>query len=174
MLTSVSEQTKAIDDLIPLARHHIRVFDQDLSQTGWNSALRAERISTFLREARGRRLDIIVHDTRYLETACPRMVSLLRRHEPGVVQSIDRERAFELQRFRVEDRRTKRGRVVPPPDADDHVRGNLCEGLAGREVLGARSPQITSTIEATRVTTATATPRMSPRTTAAGSIFCCS
>jgi len=78
MLTSVSEQAKAIDDLIPLARHHIRVFDQDLSQTGWNSALRAERISTFLREVRGRRLDIILHDTRYLETACPRMVSLLR------------------------------------------------------------------------------------------------
>jgi hypothetical protein len=78
MLASVSEQTKAIDDLIPLARHRIRVFDQDLSQTGWNSALRAERISAFLREVRGRRLDIIVHDTRYLETACPRMVSLLR------------------------------------------------------------------------------------------------
>jgi hypothetical protein len=78
MLTSVTEQAAAIDELIPMAHHHIRVFDQDLSQTGWNSVLRAERLATFLRAVRGRRLDIIVHDTRYLETACPRMVSLLR------------------------------------------------------------------------------------------------
>jgi hypothetical protein len=78
ILTSVTEQAAAIDELIPMARRHIRVFDQDLSQTGWNSALRAERLSAFLREVRGRRLDIIVHDTRYLEGACPRMVSLLR------------------------------------------------------------------------------------------------
>jgi hypothetical protein len=78
LLSSVAEQAAAIDDLIPLARHHIRVFDQDLSQAGWNTAVRAERLSAYLREVRGRRLDIIVHDTRYLESACPRMVALLR------------------------------------------------------------------------------------------------
>jgi hypothetical protein len=78
MLASVAEQTAAIDMLIPLARHHIRVFDQDLSQTGWNTSARAERVSAFLRGVRGRRLDIIVHDVRYLESACPRMISLLR------------------------------------------------------------------------------------------------
>src|SRR5260221_11165289 len=78
MLGSIAEQAAAIDDLIPMARHHIRVFDQDLSQGGWNSVRRAERLAAFLREVRGRRLDIIVHDTRYLESACPRMVALLR------------------------------------------------------------------------------------------------
>ena len=78
MLTSVAEQAQAIDDLIPMARNHIRVFDQDLAQTGWNSALRADRIAAFLRAVRGRRIDIIVHDTRYIERACPRLVSLLR------------------------------------------------------------------------------------------------
>ena len=77
-LATLSEQTAAIDELIALARHHIRVFDQDLSQTGWNAAARTERLAEFLREVRGRRLDIIVHDTRYLETACPRMIKLLR------------------------------------------------------------------------------------------------
>ena len=77
-LASVSEQAAAIDDLIALARHHIRVFDQDLSQTGWNAAARTERLAGFLREVRGRRLDIIVHDTRYLQSACPRLVNLLR------------------------------------------------------------------------------------------------
>lgn len=76
-LATVAEQTAAIDELIALARHHIQVFDQDLSQTGWNDAARTERLASFLRQVRGRRLDIIVHDTRYLETACPRMLRLL-------------------------------------------------------------------------------------------------
>ncbi len=78
MLSSVSEQAAAIDELIPLARRQIRVFDRDLAQTGWNTAVRAERLGAFLRQVRGRRLDIIVHDTRYLETACPRILTLLR------------------------------------------------------------------------------------------------
>jgi len=76
-LGTIAEQTAAIDELIGLARHHIQVFDQDLSQTGWNSTARTERLAAFLREVRGRRLDIIVHDTRYLESSCPRMLRLL-------------------------------------------------------------------------------------------------
>ncbi len=76
-LATIAEQTAAIDKLIALARHHIQVFDQDLSQTGWNDAARTERLAAFLREVRGRRLDIIVHDTRYLERACPRLLKLL-------------------------------------------------------------------------------------------------
>jgi hypothetical protein len=76
-LSSIGEQIAAIDELISLARHRIQVFDQDLSQTGWNDPARSERLAAFLREVRGRRLDIIVHDTRYLEAACPRMLRLL-------------------------------------------------------------------------------------------------
>ncbi|TMH57501.1 MAG: hypothetical protein E6H53_12785, partial [Betaproteobacteria bacterium] len=77
VLGSVAEQIAAIDELIALAQRRIRVFDQDLSQTGWNQPTRVERLSAFLRGTRGRRLDIIVHDTAYLETACPRMLNLL-------------------------------------------------------------------------------------------------
>jgi hypothetical protein len=85
-LDTITAQAGAIDELIGLARHHIRVFDQDLSQTGWNSAVRADRLAAFLRDVRGRRLDIIVHDTRYLESSCPRMMNLLRNY--GHVMSI--------------------------------------------------------------------------------------
>ena len=85
-LDTIAAQAAAIDELIGLARHHIRVFDQDLSQTGWNSAVRADRLSAFLSDVRGRRLDIIVHDTRYLESWCPRMMNLLRNY--GHVMSI--------------------------------------------------------------------------------------
>ena len=77
-LSTVAEQIDAIDNLIALAKQQIRVFDQDLSQTGWNSAARADRLAAFL--VRGRRLDIIVHDTRYLAGACPHMLNLLRNY----------------------------------------------------------------------------------------------
>ena len=76
-LDTVAAQSAAIDQLIALARHHIRVFDQDLAQTGWNAAARADQLAAFLRGVRGHRLDIIVHDTRYLESACPRLLRLL-------------------------------------------------------------------------------------------------
>ncbi|MGH8713070.1 MAG: hypothetical protein ACREYB_03565 [Casimicrobiaceae bacterium] len=79
-LRTLAEQTQAIDELIALARHHIGVFDQDLSQTGWNSAARADRLAAFLRQGRGRRLDIIVHDARYLEASCPHLLGLLRNY----------------------------------------------------------------------------------------------
>jgi len=79
-LDTVAAQAVAIDELIALARHRIQVFDQDLSQTGWSSSARADRLAAFLRGIRGRRLDIIVHDTRFLERACPRMLDLLRNY----------------------------------------------------------------------------------------------
>ena len=83
-LATLAEQSEAIDTLIAMAQQQIRVFDQDLSQTGWNGAIRADRLAAFLREGRGRRLDVIVHDTRYLESACPHMVSLLRNYGHAV------------------------------------------------------------------------------------------
>ena len=83
-LATLAEQTAAIDELVVLARRRIRVFDQDLSQTGWNQQARVDHLAAFLRGTRGRRLDIIVHDTTYLETACPRMLKLLRAYSYAV------------------------------------------------------------------------------------------
>jgi len=83
-LASLAEQIAAIDELIGLAQRRIRVFDQDLSQTGWNQTTRIDRLASYLREARGRRLDIIVHDTHYLEGACPRLLRLLRTYSFAV------------------------------------------------------------------------------------------
>jgi hypothetical protein len=77
-LATVAEQAAAIDELIGLAERRIRVFDQDLSQMGWNQPARTDRLAQFLRGVRGRRLDVIVHDTHFLESACPRVLSLLR------------------------------------------------------------------------------------------------
>jgi hypothetical protein len=83
-LSTLAEQSEAIDTLIGLAQQQIRVFDQDLSQTGWSSATRTDRLAAFLRGVRGRRLDVIVHDTRYLQGACPSMLNLLRNYGHAV------------------------------------------------------------------------------------------
>jgi hypothetical protein len=73
-----AEQARAIDGLIDLAQHTLQVFDRDLVEGGWNRADRAERLARFLRRSRNARLSIIVHDTRHLETACPRLLALLK------------------------------------------------------------------------------------------------
>ncbi|HET9762078.1 MAG TPA: hypothetical protein VFR50_01110 [Casimicrobiaceae bacterium] len=83
-LASIAEQIAAIDELIGLAQHRIRVFDQDLSEMGWNRAPRIDRLGAFLRGMRSRRLDIIVHDTSYLESSCPRLLALLRNYSCAV------------------------------------------------------------------------------------------
>jgi len=83
-LTTIAEQIAAIDELIGLARRRIRVFDQDLSETGWNAAERMARLGAFLRGLRGPRLDIIVHDTGYLERSCARLLALLRAYSDAV------------------------------------------------------------------------------------------
>jgi hypothetical protein len=77
-LDSLAEQTRGIDRLIDLAQHTLQVFDRDLAEGGWSSADRAERLTRFLRRSRNARVSIIVHDTRHLETACPRLLALLK------------------------------------------------------------------------------------------------
>ena len=77
-LETVAAQIEAIDTLIGLARHSIRVFDFDLSGTGWNEAARADKIVAFLRAATNARLDIVVHDTGWIERSCPRLTRLLK------------------------------------------------------------------------------------------------
>ena len=79
-LETVAQQTAAIDTLIGLAQERIRVFDVNLSHTGWNSTARADALSLFLRVTRNGRLDIIVHDTTWIESSCSRLMTLLRRY----------------------------------------------------------------------------------------------
>ena len=77
-LDSLAAHVDAIDTLIDLAGARLMVFDRDLAEGGWNAARRAERIAAFLRRTRNPRLSIIVHEPRYLETLCPRIIDLLK------------------------------------------------------------------------------------------------
>jgi len=79
-LTTIAEQVAAIDLLVSLARERISVFDGTLSRGGWQSAARIDALAEFMRTAPNARLEIIVHDTRWIETSCARLTSLLRRY----------------------------------------------------------------------------------------------
>ncbi len=77
-LSSIAEQVEAVDALIDRARSQLRIFDVDGREWGWQRAERAERLAAFLRRRRGARIDMIVHETRWLEQSCPRLLALLR------------------------------------------------------------------------------------------------
>jgi len=79
-LDTVAAQIDAIDTLIGFAWHTIRVFDVDLSGTKWNDDARARKIVAFLRATPNARVDIVVHDTGWIERSCPRLTGLLRVH----------------------------------------------------------------------------------------------
>jgi hypothetical protein len=83
-LRTISAQIAALDEMIGLARHSIRVFDIDLSGMGWNGVERAATIAAFLRGRRNATLQIIVHDTRWIESSCPRVTQLLRQYAHAV------------------------------------------------------------------------------------------
>ena len=83
-LATISAQVEAIDALIGLAKQSIRVFDVDLSETGWNDAARAAMIAAFLRTRRTAKLEIVVHDTGWIERSCPRLTRLLRNYSHAI------------------------------------------------------------------------------------------
>ncbi len=79
-LATIAAQVAAIDTLLGIAKHSIRVFDVDLSGMGWNNAVRAETISAFLRSNPAAKVEIVVHDTGWIERSCPRLLNLLKYH----------------------------------------------------------------------------------------------
>jgi hypothetical protein len=85
MLATVAAQIAAIDELLGIAKHSIRVFDVDLSGMGWNDGARAERIVAFLRSNPAAKVEIIVHDTGWIERSCPRLLNLLKYRGHAIV-----------------------------------------------------------------------------------------
>ena len=79
-LDSVAALALAQDEVIALAQRHIKAFDVDLSWGGWNTGTRCDALSAYLRRAPGARLDIIVHDTRWIEASGARVMLLLERY----------------------------------------------------------------------------------------------
>jgi hypothetical protein len=79
-LDTLPAMIAAQDELIGLARLHLKVFDIDLSWGGWHTAARCDALARFLRDQRGARLSVIVRDTRWLEAHAARFITLVARY----------------------------------------------------------------------------------------------
>ena len=73
-----SEYTAAWETLLQKAASELLIFDRDLRDGGWNSLQRTDALKDFLLRSRGTRLQIIVHETAYIEAHVPRLQLLLR------------------------------------------------------------------------------------------------
>ena len=83
-LNSTADYTEAIDILIELARHRLRIFDYNLEDGGYATLRRYELLRTFLLASRSNRLEIVLHDIDYLARFCPRILSLLRQFSNAI------------------------------------------------------------------------------------------
>ncbi len=83
-LNSAADYIEAIDILIELARHRLRIFDYNLEDGGYTTLHRHELLRTFLLSNRSNRLEIVLHDTDYLTRFCPRMLSLLKQFSHAI------------------------------------------------------------------------------------------
>lgn len=68
----------AIDLVIASAGQELLIFDTDLSQGGYSSVKRYEALRSFLAKGRANRLTIILHETDYLTSRCPRLMGLVK------------------------------------------------------------------------------------------------
>jgi hypothetical protein len=77
-LAGIADSNEAIDEVISSAQRTIRVFDISLSNRGFNSPLRADRLRQFFVAGRTHRLYIALHNTELIDRESPRLLQLLR------------------------------------------------------------------------------------------------
>ena len=77
-LSGMAESNAAIDEVVAAATRTLRIFDTTLSNRGFGSPSRMERVRGFLVAGRAHRLLIALHDTDLLERENPRLLALLR------------------------------------------------------------------------------------------------
>jgi hypothetical protein len=77
-VSGIAESLEAIGEVIGAAERSIRIFDISLSNRGFNSPARAEKLRDFLVRGRAHRLLIALHETEFLERENPRLLTLLR------------------------------------------------------------------------------------------------
>jgi hypothetical protein len=83
-LATIAEQVVAIDEILGYARTKVQVFDTDMTTLGWGTAARASALGAFLRGSRNARLDVIVHDTRWIESTGARFMQVFRQFPHAV------------------------------------------------------------------------------------------
>jgi len=126
ILSGLAESLAAIDAVIAAARRTLRVFDITLSNRGFNTPARAEKLREFLVAGRSHRLLVALHDTSLLERENPRLLMLLRQFPMSI----------EIHRTVGEARNAHDPFIV----ADDHSMWHQVHFEQPRAVLALDSP----------------------------------
>ena len=126
IVSGLAESLEAIDAVIGVAGRTLRIFDATLSNRGFNTPARAERLREFLVAGRAHRLLIALHDTSLLERENPRLLTLLRQFPMSI----------EIHRTVGEARNARDAFVV----ADDHSVWRLLDVDQARGVVALLSP----------------------------------
>lgn len=77
ILNSELDYSAALDIVISQATQQLHIFDQDLSLGGYSSIKRYDLIKSFLNSHPAAKLTIILQDTNFFLTQCPRLFDLL-------------------------------------------------------------------------------------------------
>lgn len=123
---TVSAFSATVIALLGQAEESIRIFDVDLRIGPLSGPQAAEAIGSTLHRHPKAALTLVLHDTGYFATACPRLVQLYHRrtHQIRVLESAPRHREV-MQPFMVVDRQHLITRFHA-----DFPRGKLCLGEA--------------------------------------------
>lgn len=150
LIETYGDYMVALDRALALVQREVRIFEKDLSESGFNGVARFEQLKTFLMKSRANRIDILVRDTDYLARSCPRMQMLLRQfgHAINIHRTLPETQgindAFMLvdQRHLVRRFHTDyaRGELVLN---DPHEAGNLRERFD--ELWAASEPGLSAT-----------------------------
>lgn len=83
--------------IIGRAQRELRIFDPDLSRGGYQSLLMNQLLEDFLAKARLNRLTIILHDSQFFSTKCPRLIELMKRYSHAITIYLTDEHAQVAQ-----------------------------------------------------------------------------
>lgn len=78
MLSGEDAYSAAIDEVIGHAQRTLHIFDVDLVRGDYGAAGRCAALGNFLSSKHGNRLDMVLHQTDFLVSRCPRLMQLFK------------------------------------------------------------------------------------------------
>ncbi len=77
LIESWTDYQAAIDRLLPLANHHLSIYDEDLTKLGLENTARLEQLNRLLVNTKDQPLRIALRGSEHFAARCPRLKSLL-------------------------------------------------------------------------------------------------
>ncbi|MEY3882675.1 MAG: hypothetical protein RIQ94_3471 [Pseudomonadota bacterium] len=102
---------EAINIILSSAEHELVIFDQDLSHGNFASNQKLNLFQQFLNKSPGSHLTIILQDTTYFQSKCPKLLNLLTiySHKMIVYQTNQSDKQHYIKRIHIDQARFKYG-----------------------------------------------------------------